>query len=263
MKTKLIGIGLAIAWLALGLTPVQAEGIDGYAGAINKAGRQRMLTQRIVKTYCLLGMDIKPRQFNRELRQAVDLFQQQLEELEQFSTSAELTESLHRVDNLWQPFRGIATAQPSERGAAELLQTNDELLAAAHQVVQLLEAQAGDALGRLINVSGRQRMLSQRIAKFYMLRAWGVGGDEAAAGIRRAGEEFEEALIVLQSAPENSAQITQDLREADKQWGIVKRGIEMARDDHYIPVLVAAYTERLLQLMNDITGQYERLRPAS
>lgn len=33
--------------------------ISTMSSAINKAGRQRMLSQRIVATYCQVGMDIK------------------------------------------------------------------------------------------------------------------------------------------------------------------------------------------------------------
>ena len=45
--------------LPLGSKVVHAEVIKTYASAINKAGRQRMLSQRIVKAYAMIGLDIQ------------------------------------------------------------------------------------------------------------------------------------------------------------------------------------------------------------
>ena len=42
----------------LTVTSAWAE-ITTLSSAINKAGRQRMLTQRIVKAYCLVGMSVQ------------------------------------------------------------------------------------------------------------------------------------------------------------------------------------------------------------
>ena len=48
--------------------------------------------------------------------------------------------------------------------ARRLLELSDQLLAQSEQVVQLLERHSGGQSARLVNRSGRHRMLSQRIA---------------------------------------------------------------------------------------------------
>ena len=78
------------------------------------------------------------------------------------------------------------------------------MLGLAHQGTQLLEKQATTSAGRLVNISGRQRMLSQRMAKFYQAIAWGVGNDKSAAELDKARKEFAAAHQELASAPSNT-----------------------------------------------------------
>ena len=58
--------------------------IISVADAINKAGAQRMLGQRIVKNYIMIGNDIKATKANKELDKAIALFEQQHLELLNF-----------------------------------------------------------------------------------------------------------------------------------------------------------------------------------
>ena len=60
--------------------PVQAE-ITSISSAINKAGRQRMLSQRMVKSYSMIGIDVQREAAQEQLTKAIDLFELQLHEL--------------------------------------------------------------------------------------------------------------------------------------------------------------------------------------
>ena len=67
----LAGTSLIAADVACGAEGAPAE-------TINKAGRQRMLVERIVKTYAQIGLDITPDASRRELHDAVRIFEDQL-----------------------------------------------------------------------------------------------------------------------------------------------------------------------------------------
>jgi hypothetical protein len=244
---------LATAWVF----PAQAE-ITTLSSAINKAGRQRMLTQRMVKAYCMIGIQVDPLNAREQLRSSVALFEEQLNELIAFAASDTEKRALQRVQELWQPFKEHVTGPVTREGAQWLLEHNDDLLRAAHKVVLLLQERSGTSYGRLVNVSGRQRMLSQRLSKFYMYRVWGFDSAEIMDEIERAKNEFKGALAELIAAPENTPALKQALEEARKQWRLFKHGLERKEGD-YIPLMVAMTGDKLLRTMNDITALYEGL----
>ena len=169
--------------------------ITTLSSAINKAGRQRMLTQRIVKAYCLVGMEVQSGTHKKQLDGAIQLFETQLSELKVFAPTAEIADGLAQVEELWIPFKEIAMSPPNKKGADRLLEINDGVLAAAHKVVLMLADHSATQVGNLVNISGRQRMLSQRLAKFYMARAWGIERTEIQPEMKKAADEFEAALM--------------------------------------------------------------------
>ena len=237
--------------------PVQAE-ITSISSAINKAGRQRMLSQRMVKSYSMIGIDVQREAAQEQLTKAIDLFELQLHELNTYPPAEPIRGSLDKVATLWQPFKKILQAPVTRENAEVLLETNDDLLRATNKVVLKLQDISGSSFGRLVNISGRQRMLSQRLAKFYMLRAWQFDNAEIRSEMAQAQNEFKGALAELIAAKENSPEIQAELKEASKAWDLFNHGLE--RDgDNLVPLIAAMSSEKLLAKMNKITGMYVAL----
>ncbi len=260
----ILGIGaptlMLLGLLLTGMGSAWAE-IGSLSTAINKAGRQRMLAERIVKAYALVGLEVQTSRHKKQLATAIKLFETQLVELDAYAPNQEIADGLDKVHKLWSPFKELASAPVSKGGAQALLEINDELLGAAHQVVLMLERLSGSPAGRLVNLAGRQRMLSQRLAKFYMIRAWGIAGVDTRAKMKIAVGEFEVALSAeLTVSHKNTPEIQSELQKATKQWSLYKRGLKLESDSgDYIPIIMAVTSENLLTILNKITGLYEKL----
>lgn len=240
---------------------VAAESL-ALSTAINMAGRQRMLTQRMTMAYAQIGLDVQTDEARQRLEAAVQQFESQLATLQVSATTPEVKTALVQVDALWRPFRAIVTVAPTQAGARELIVQNEALLAAAQDVVLRLQAQSQTPAAHLVDLAGRQRMLSQRIGKFYMLSAWGLASPELTAQMQQAGEQFRSALDELRKAPQNTPEISADLQEVDRLWVVYERAFRLRDGQQYIPTLVAVTSEKILQQMDRITGLYEKLMAA-
>ena len=158
----------AVALAGLGALPAWAQVTD-LNDAINKAGRQRMLSQRMGKAWLALVHGVEPTAAQQVLDKSMALFDRQLAELKAYAPNAEIRDTYGKLEGAWSDYKAalVGTA-PGKPGAAGVLQADARVLALAHQGTVQYEAASGKPVGKLVNVAGRQRMLSQRMAKFYL-----------------------------------------------------------------------------------------------
>ena len=249
---------LAFAGMLLVWSDFVGAADNTLAVAINKAGRQRMLTQRIVKAYLQVGQGITPQVSRRQLNDAVLLFEAQLLDLREIAPDERSRQSVARLEKLWWPFKVVATGTVNRKGAERLLAMDGELVNTAHELTVELQNHFASPLGRLVNISGRQRMLSQRLAKYYLLRAWGIESPSIGKEIGSARTEFDGALATLRSAPENTAEIKKELDAVAVQWEWFGNALGLEGAASYGLIVVNA-SEAILNSMEVVTGMYERL----
>jgi hypothetical protein len=235
------------------------------ASAVNKAGRQRMLSQRAAKAWLMLLAKVEPDRAGRILKDSTALFDRQLAELATLQPGSEIAAALAQQKLEWQKYRPLLTQPPSAAAAEGIYAANEAVLAAAHRTTLAYEKELGGSFGRLINVAGRQRMLSQRMAKFYYFSQLGVKGAESTAGLAKARKEFGQAHAELMAAQENSASLTAELGLVQQQWFFFQNALEQTDHGESLKAAatVATTSERILEQLNLCVGLYEELATGS
>lgn len=257
LRIRLLALLACAGMFLAGQDPAVAADI-ALAQAINKAGRQRMLTQRIVKAYVQVGQGITPQVSRRQLSDAVLLFEAQLGELRKIATDEPGRRSVARLDALWRPFKALAKGNPDHSGAERLLAMDEELVGAAHELTLGLQNRSASPVGNLVNTAGRLRMLSQRLAKFYLLRAWDMESPAIDREIGSARIEFDGALAVLRSAPESTARVKKELEAVAVQWEWFQNALGLQGAASYGLIVVNA-SEAILNSMELVVAMYEQL----
>lgn len=114
-------------------------------------------------------------------------------------------------------------------------------------------------LGDAINKAGRQRMLSQRMAEFYLAKNWNVDAAVSQREMTKARDEFVPALEILRNAPEATAEIKQELQLADNQWLFFDNALKSNTAGAKAATDVFVTSENLLQVMDRVTGMYAKI----
>ncbi len=249
--------------LALALPLAQAQVLD-LSDAINKAGRQRMLSQRMGKAWLALLQNVEKTSAQVVLDKSMALFDRQLVELKAFAPNAELQTTYGALETAWLDYKAALVGKaPLREAAPALLQLDAKVLALAHQGTVQYEAALAKPVGKLVNIAGRQRMLSQRMAKFYLASALPVDAKFAVAEITKARAEFTGAMETLRNAPEATPRIKDELTLADGQWVFFDAALQRLeagaqRAKPMAEVFIAS--ENLLSVMDRVTGFYANLK---
>jgi len=237
--------------------------ISDINNAINKAGRQRMLSQRMAKVYFQIGLQVVPDRSKKLLDNSVATFDRQLVELKNYAPTPEIKSTYVKLESLWLEYKDLLLGSaPSQENGRKVLSLSEDILATAHQGTVQLEKHSGTTAGRLINISGRQRMLSQRIAKFYQAIAWNVADSQSAtANIEKARKEFSEGLAELVAAPSNTAEIKDCLDLVKIQWFFFENALsdKYTNADKRHLLVVATTSERILEELENAVTLYEKL----
>lgn len=253
----------AVVGSSYSLSLVHAQ-VSDLNDAINKAGRQRMLSQRMGKAWLALVLGIEPPTAQRVLDGSLALFDRQHVELKAYASTPELKDTYQKLETAWGDYKtALVGAAPSRSTAAQVLSADAKVLALAHQGTVQYEKLSDKPVGKLVNIAGRQRMLSQRMGKFFMAAAMGVDKDNAVAEMNKAKAEFVAALETLRNAPEATAKIKEELQLADQQWLFFDTALKRLEQAGANPKALADVwftSENLLNVMDKVTGLYAALK---
>ncbi len=259
---------LSLIFLAAALLVADAASNSAFAQianineAINKAGRQRMLSQRMAKAYLQIGQTVDTERSKKILDTSIALFDRQLVELKNFSPTPEIKNTYLNLERAWLTYKDVLVgAKPTQEGARKVVAQSDAVLELAHAGNSLLVDLSGSESGPLVGVAGRQRMLSQRMAKLYQAEGWGVAPNGAAAELQKARKDFNIGLIALANAPATTRAIKDELELSKQQWLFFENALDArgTTDNKLLATNVATTSERLLETMDNITAMFEKL----
>jgi len=254
---RLLGV-LALLFGLFGTAQAQIANIND---GINKSGSLRYTANRLAKAYFQLGMGVDVDRSKRILDTAIPMYDRRLVELKNYAPTPEIKDTYLALEKSWIAYKDLLVGSaPNQANARKLLPMSEEIVAIANKATGQLTTHSGSNQGKLVNISGRQRMLSQRIAKYAQAMAWDVAPAGAQKEIDDSKAEFVKMLQELMAASENTPQIKEELALGNQQWNFFDGALAGRNPDKKTNMTnVATTSERILEVMDNVVGMYERL----
>lgn len=246
---------------------------EGDTRVINVAGRQRMLSQKVTKeAMAMLRGDVKKsavlgtaKQFERSL---ADLISGNPDENIPPTKEEHIKAQLNKVKNIWVKFYKNLTQLvdiADQRAAAysAISDTNLALLKDMNDAVFMMEQEGLDA--RTINLAGRQRMLSQKMAKEALLLE---SGEAEVEDFQATVSLFDKTLKGLIGGSKSlglrsmkSPAVLSQLRRVEERWDLFRGNAEnlialVGPSAKYVNYILKNNVP-LLKEMNKAVLQYE------
>ena len=262
-SNRLVAVGLALlAGVLFFSSSGRAAGLEN-AAALNKAGNLHLLAERIARNYALVGQDVLAEKSRRQLTTAIGQFDKQLKEMQAYAPTPEIKENYALLEQLWETYRAAVQMPPERAKVKELSEFNEEVVWIAQKGAQLVEAHAKLPTSRLINLASEQRTLSQRMAKLYLFRSWGLGSKVLDDDLRTARTSFVEGLRQLGIAPQNTDAVRNELKLAEQQWYFFDQAIKAKNNELSEKTRntnVATTSDRMLEVMDRVASLYESMK---
>lgn len=245
-----------VAAVLLLAMPWSVWAISSDAEAVNKAGRQRMLSQRIAMSYFMIGLNANAAEAQQRLDGAVAEFHANLTELRDYARDPAVQAALDKEARVWGSYSALAVARPNPKQGLRVLEQSDTLLAACEEVVQKLGVRPGAGAARLVAVSGRQRMLSQKLGKYYLAMAWKLPAAGLEASFNQTLQDFDGNLRQLRTNTDNTPAIHAALERVQADWGLSKSVFTRYQEGRFAPLIVVTTAESILKQMDAVTALY-------
>lgn len=233
---------------------------------INLAVRQRTLIQRMTKLYAQVLVGARTTDAKRLIQDSISRFDtlhgtHKSAASGMGSTNYQVTAVLDKISKAWAKLRTDMAKAPTDKALPDICSQCEDLSRLINQSTGAsAQFLSGSPIGQLVDRSGKQCYLSQRIAKNYFLRALGQNADEASREIGDARKEFVDNAAFLAKAPENTTEIKFLLQLGATQWPYFDDAVSQNhKSSTELDYNVATTAENILEVLERTNLLYFKL----
>jgi len=221
------------------------------------AGRVRQHAERLAKLYQQIGMGLDPEKAWRQVDASRRQIDNELGGLRRTPLTDKTTAVIERMAQTWEELKRDTAFPYSAQNRQNVFIEADALAMMAGKLATQFELHSSAPTARLLDLTLRQNMLAQRLARFYLMAYAGDTTAGLLVDIEQARREFSSALNELIGAGENTESNRRALELARVQWVFFEQSIFGMKDRNATNAMtVATSSERILEVLEELSLQY-------
>ena len=264
MKTRVKnGLGVVLITLITLSSPSFAEGekvgvTSDTLKLINIAGNQRMLSQRIAKDYLYEGKQIAKVKAHKQLEESLTDLSKSHQLLVDSINNNEIKNLLDFVKMSTEDLEGTIKEPFSLDNAQLIIDLSESMLEGSEYVVHSLKETIASDNSQIVALAEKQRMLAQRIAKYYIAYQSGIKDINTIEQMNLTVKSFSDAHKILLENKQNTPEINRKLNQVDRLWKIVYK-FYLNIEKGGLPLIVYNSSDDITTKMDKVTELYIEL----
>jgi len=244
---------VSFSTIAVAETDMKSNIIDSQL--LNLAGKQRMLSQRIAKDYIYRGNNIAKTKANKQLKESMNRFLTAHKKLQSSVQDTEIKNLLSFVELSFSDLKDILSNKFTMDNAQLILDLSESMLEGSQYTFDSLQKSFKMKESNIIDRVTEERMLSQRIAKYYISYQIGIKDKNTVDMMKETVQQFSDNLDILMKNKSNTPQINQKLKDINKLWKIVHKFYNNIEKGG-LPLIVFNSTDKITKKMDEVTKMY-------
>ncbi len=241
--------------------------INGINDAINYSRKTRMLSMQMAKLY---GVQVlknypvdKKQKSKKDLDDAIKVVNEiymVLLAFPQASANSEVKKSIKESQAYWYQMEKILSKESTKEVFSEVLDMSDNLLEKNNTMTKYLESLAPHAQSEFIDIAGRQRTNSMKLARDYLAASMNINKKHRMGSMLESASLFDSAMLTLKSASGNTAEIKGLIKSITKmEWRKVNQAVNQCIEDNgtkFNVLIMINFCEKLLTKTDQLTKLY-------
>ena len=224
---------------------------------INIAGKQRMLSQRIAKDYLYIGKKVAVDKATRQFEKSLSAFNKSQKYLKKAINDPEVKNLIAFVNMSAKELEATAKKPFSLDNAQLVLDLSESMLEGSQYIVDSLKSAAKIKGESSAIIAARQRMLAQRIAKYYIAYQFGIKDKNTVEQMKATVKLFDTNNKKLLNNVNNTATISKKLKKINLLWKIVYK-FYLNIEKGGLPFIVFTSTDDITKKMDQVTALYAK-----
>ncbi len=223
---------------------------------VDRVGKQRMLMYQILVAYAQIGQVQSYGNPVNIKQMAIDEFENSLQiikSIPRFNITAQ------RMEIVWTDFKKTVLMTPDKYQLNKLIAQAEQIVSYCNSIIKSMVQSSSNNIN-IVNIAGKQRMLSQRIALFMLAENWGLKEGNYRLKLQQTLAEFAINLNTLKRNSDNTKKINQKIKSMEKDFSRLIKIIAKGKQERDYSFSISRNTSQILRKAKVCTRLYVELK---
>ena len=225
-----------------------------FSITVNTINYQKVLTQEILKEYSFKGMGNHFSNSKDKLSNKLKEYARVSKDLSSMLGDSKSKEYINSSNKIWLSILDIFKAEATKTEVLMLQKKTDKILNELSKLMKLVLSKNNDSRDSIINISGYQGVIIERMSALYMMKTWGINDPKFNFKMRSSVTFFNNSLNKLIDSPKTDIENQKYIKKIMRHFKFFE--IMNASKSKYIPTLIYSKTDKIHNNIDKMTQRY-------